>query len=179
MADINEFKERMRRLQEELRNQLPDIATTLTLSGKALAERRIKDKGFGAVYSTNKIPSWFLRGKQLNKSGDAFLDLVDDKAEGLTNWGEFRAAQGLQTAHTDLSYSNKMWANMQPMEVQVQGDIYRAPLGATNREAQDKMNWNRDRYQDFVGKALTPEDFNTLGEVVISEVIRALQQIKF
>jgi hypothetical protein len=71
-----------------------------------------------------------------------------------------------------------MWANMQPVRVEQKGDLYLAPLGATNTEARDKMNWNRDRYGDFVGKALTEEDRTTLANVVMDEVAAVIDQFR-
>lgn len=201
MASIQDFKERLQQIREAVQAKLPDIAVVLTLSAKALAERNIKDKGFSRVYSVNKIPAWFLHGKELNASGVTFLKNhgVNEKGEQgaakkkrrkkkgdpdpghfdtMTNWKEFRQAQGLQTDHVDLSYSNKMFANMQPVKLEQRGDQYFALLGATNKEAQDKMNWNRDRYGDFIGQALTEEDRKTLQNVVVDEVVTILNQFK-
>jgi hypothetical protein len=199
MPDLNELKKRLEEIRQAVRQSLPDIATKISLSAKALAERRIKDEGFGEMYSVNKIPAWFLHGKELNQSGVTFLkkhgvnpdtgeqgeglkkrrkkkgDPDPGKFDKLTNWGEFRSAQGLQTSHVDLSYSNKMWANTQPRDPEEDGDIVRAPLGATNTEAQNKLNWNRDRYGDFIGKSLKPEDFNLLGELAINEILAILE----
>jgi hypothetical protein len=202
MANLSDLKERIKQIREAVEGKLPDIAVTLTLSAKALAERNIKDKGFAAMYSVNKIPAWFLHGKELNASGTKFLEnhgvnpQTGAQGEGkkkrrkkkgdpdpghfdtTTNWKEFRAAQGLQTDHVDLSYSNKMWANMQPVKVEQRGAIILAPLGATNVEAQDKMNWNRERYGDFIGKGLTDKDRETLTDVVVGEVVAVLDQFK-
>lgn len=202
MPDLNELKKRLEEIRQAVRKALPEIATKISLTGKAIAERRIKEQGFGAMYSTTKIPAWFLHGKALNQSGVTFLKKhgvrpdTGEQGEGLkkrrkkkgdpdpgkfdkfTNWGEFRAAQGLQNDHVDISYSNKTWANMQPQDAIEDGDIVRAPLGATNTEAQNKMNWNRDRYGDFIGKALKPEDFNLIGEVAITEILTILDQFK-
>jgi len=198
MPDFHEVKKRLEEIRQAVRNSLPDIATKISLSAKAIAERRIKDEGFGEMYSQNKIPAWFLHGKELNQSGTKFLEQHGVNAAGeqgepkkkrrkkkgdpdpgkfdkLTNWGEFRAAQGLQNSHVDLSYSNKMWANTQPKDPEEEGDIVRAPLAATNVEAQNKLNWNRDRYGDFIGKALKPEDFNLLGELAINEILAILE----
>lgn len=202
MAGLPEFKERLRQIREAVEAKLPDIAVTLTLSAKALAERNIKEKGFGAMYSENKIPAWFLHGKELNASGTKFLEnhgvnpqtgaqgagkkkrrkKKDDPDPGhfdtLTNWKEFRAAQGLQVDHVDGSYSNMMWSNMQPVKVEQRGPVVLAPLGATNTEAQNKMNWNRDRYGDFIGKALNDTDRETLTGVVVDEVVQVLDNFK-
>lgn len=201
MPELSEFKQRLQRLREAVEAKLPDIAVSLTLSAKALSERNIKDKGFGKMYSENKIPAWFLHGKELNGSGTTFLANhgVNEKGEQgagkkkrrkkkgdpdpghfdtLTNWKEFRAAQGLPVDHVDLSYSNMMWANMQPVKVEQRGDVYLAPLGATNVEAQNKMNWNRDRYGDFIGKSLTDSDREVLTSVVVDEVVKVLDDFK-
>lgn len=177
MPDLNDFKKQIAAIRQAVAEKLPDIATSLTLSAKALAERRTKDAGFGEIYSENKIPSWFLTGKELNAAGPAYIKRVNKQKvdRGLGNWKEFRAAQGLQTGHVDLSFTNKMWANMQPLEARIVDGVISAPLGATNIEAQNKMNWNRDRYGDFIGKALLPEDFNTLGAVVIDGISDILQ----
>lgn len=51
-----------------------------------------------------------------------------------------------------------------------------SPLGATNKEAQDKMNYNRERYGDFIGKALGDKERETLTNVVIDEVAAVLDQ---
>lgn len=202
MPDISEFSKRLKEIEAAVLQKMPEIAITLTLSAKALAERNIKEKGFGFKYSQNKIPAWFLHGKELNQKGTKFLEdrgvNPQTGAQGeakkkrrkkgetadpghfdkTTNWGEFRSAQGLQNAFVDLSYSNKMFANMQPVRVEQKGDLYLAPLGATNTEARDKMNWNRDRYGDFIGKALTEEDRNTLTDVVVGEVVAVIDQFK-
>lgn len=202
MPDINALKEKLKQIEEAVLQKAPEIAITLTLSAKALAERNIKDKGFGYKYSQNKILAWFLHGKELNQKGTKFLqDRGVDAGTGAqgepkkkrrkkgetadpgqfdktTNWAEFRSAQGLQNAFVDLSYSNKMFANMQPVRVEQKGDLYLAPLGATNTEAQDKMNWNRDRYGDFIGKALTEEDRNTLTDVVVGEVVAIIDSFR-
>lgn len=198
MPDISKFHERLKEIEAAVLEKLPEIAIVLTQSAKALAERNTKEKGFGAKYSQNKIPAWFLHGKELNQKGTKFLqdrgvDMQTGKQgdakkkrrkkgetadpghfDKMTNWSEFRAAQGLEIDHVDLSYSNKMWANMQPVRVEQKGDIYLAPLGATNTEAQNKMNWNHERYGDFVGKALTEEDRNTLTDVVTGEVVAVI-----
>jgi hypothetical protein len=69
MPDINALKEKLKQIEEAVLQKAPEIAITLTLSAKALAERNIKDKGFGYKYSQNKIPAWFLHGKELNQKG--------------------------------------------------------------------------------------------------------------
>ena len=127
MPDISEFSKRLKEIEAAVLQKMPEIAITLTLSAKALAERNIKEKGFGFKYSQNQIPAWFLHGKELNQKGTKFLEdrgvNPQTGAQGeakkkrrkkgetadpghfdkTTNWGEFRSAQGLQNAFVDLS----------------------------------------------------------------------------
>lgn len=201
MASLEDLKQRLQAIRAEFQRQLPEIATTVALAGKAVAERNIKEKGFGATYSANKYPAFFLYGKELNGSGTTFLKNhgVDtatgkqgegktkrrkkgeagpkEKFDTLTNWSEFRQAQGLQNAHVDLSYTNKMFANMQVVKVDEEGTIARAWLGATNTEAQNKMNWNFERYGDFIGKAIDPEARKAINEFVINKLKQIVKSI--
>ena len=73
MATIEDLRRNLRAMEREVLAALPDIATTLALSAKALAERNIKERGIGEGYSENLIPVWFLKGKELNASGRAYI----------------------------------------------------------------------------------------------------------
>jgi hypothetical protein len=186
MPDVSDFHNRLEAIRKAVLENLPRIAETLCITAKALAERRMKDQGFGVVYSKNPVPAWFFKGKELNQRGVVFLNTgkVKGKKTGKpkpleeTTWGEFRQAQGLQAAFVDLSYSNKMWANMGATTTEESDGVVSSLLGGTNREAQNKMNWNRERYGDFIRKSLTDEDGVILGDVVISELTSALEQFK-
>lgn len=199
MASVQELKDMLKRMEEAIRQKLPDIAVGVSLSAKAISERAIKDAGFGKTYSQNKIPAFLLWGKELNASGTTFLVNHGVKADGtqgeakkkrrkkkgdpdpgsfntMTNWAEFRDAQGLQNQFVDLSYSNQMWSNMQPVGVVQKGDLYLAPLGATNTEAQNKMNWNFKRYGDFVGVMIKEQQREALIQYVIGEAETVIRQ---
>lgn len=201
MPDINELREKFKQMREAVESRLPDIVATLALTAKAFAERNIKDMGFGPNYSSVKYPAWFLHGKELNAAGRTFLAQRGVNSAGvqgatkkkrrkskgdpdpgyfdkLTNWGEFREAQGLQSEHVDLSYSNRMFSNIQIVRFETEGTIYKAILGGTNEEDQNKMNWNRDRYGNFINKALTEENKNAMGELVITEISKVIDQYK-
>lgn len=195
MPSLQDLKARFEILKSEVVKKLPDIAATLAVSAKALAERNIKGAGFGALYSLNRIPSWYLDGKELNASGPAYLKAKNKKDQLQTHtqdgvkyfpadygvtWKEFRDAQGLQTQFVDLTYTGFMFSNMQPVKFQQNSDgtVVRAFLGGTNVETQKKMDYNRDRYGDFVRKAITPENDQQLKQVVADELNLVLQQFK-
>lgn len=201
MPSLDDLRARIRQCEEQIRAQLPNLAEALTLTAKAMAERRIKNEGIGETYSTNPIPAWFFHGKELNNSGLTWLKQhgvnakgeageathrngkkrkkkeAEQKIDRMGTWGEFRAAQGLQNSHKDWSYSNKMWAGMGVLGVEIKGDVYTAPLGGLNKEAQDKMNWARDASGDIISKALKPEDRDVLGETVKDGVLDIVKRI--
>lgn len=173
MATIKDLIEKLEKVKSELPTYLLEVATSVSLTGKALSERTIKDKGFGEQYSESKVPAWFMDGKELNAGGKSFIKNKKKQNEP-TNWKEFRAAQGLETVFVDLSYSNEMWSGMFPQEAYQEGNKFIAPLGHNNRTGQNKMNWNRDRYGDFIGKAITGDNFDKMAEVAVDEVYRLI-----
>ena len=176
MSDLKELTGRFKKLRDSLPEVLPDVATSVSLSAKALAERTIKDMGFGELYSSVDVPAWFFNDKQLNNSGRNFITNVTDSEYPYTNWGSFRRAQGLQNSHVDLTYSGKMWASMFPQDVEIVGMVYTAPLGSNNKEGQSKMNWNFDRYGDFVGRALSGDNLELLYGVALEELSRLIDE---
>jgi hypothetical protein len=181
MATIIDLIHRMQNLENDLKSSLGDIATSVSLTAKAIAERTIKESGFGAEYSTKNVPTAWLYGQVLNASGTSFLQQRDQESdelglEGEASYKELRAAQGLQVAHVDLTYSGEMWRGMLPAEPEIHGGIAIAPLGHTNRDGQDKMNWNFERYGDFIGETLTGDNFDTLKTVAAEEVNRIIQR---
>lgn len=176
--DISALIAKLEEFRDMLPTVLPDVATSVSMAGKALAERVIKEKGFGKTYSTTKVPAWFMGGKELNGKGLTYLSNLKERATdeepAETNWGEFRAAQGLQTDHVDLSYTNKMWAGMFPQEVQVNLFEYVAPLGNNTTEGQNKMNWNYERFGDYIGKVLTGDNRDIMYDVAYDELVRLM-----
>lgn len=193
--DLQELINALKAVRDELPQALASTATSMSLAAKALAERTIKDKGFGEVYSAAQMPSYFFKGftsngkiyppKYLNKRGLAYIESVEKQQakenrqnktdfRARLSWAELRKAQGLQTGHVDLTYSGKMWAGMFPQDVIVEGYKYIAPLGGNNKEAQDEMTYNFERYGDFIGATLTGDNLDMLYNVGIEELVRFL-----
>lgn len=179
---------------EQLKDKLPGIweqgAKEFSMNVKASAninaERNgIKsDSGMVETYSKNELPAYWFAGKELNRSGTTFLndlpsvEKTNKKGEKykakFTTWGDFREAQGLQKAHVDLAYSNEMWRGMLPGEVSVVGTKYIAPLGHTNRDGQAKMNWNYERYGNFIINTIDLEMIKKATAYDINQKIKAI-----
>ena len=69
MATLRDLINNLKDIEEALPEVLKKSATVMAHDAKALAERIIKDKGFGETYSTNEIPPFWLYEKALNASG--------------------------------------------------------------------------------------------------------------
>lgn len=175
MASLEDLKAKLEAIQADMPAMLLQVATVVSLTAKALAETTIQNKGFGAMYSDTKVPAWFMTGKELSGAGKAFIEKKEEENE-YTNWKEFREAQGLQTNFVDLTYSVEMWSGMFPKDPIQNGTKFLAPLGHNNTAGQDKMNWNRKRYGDFIGKALAGENFDTMGKTAIDEFSRLIKE---
>lgn len=187
--DISALIAILKQFRDELPQVLPAVATSVSMTGKALAERAIKDKGFGKEYSTVEVPAFWFYGKWINNQGRDFLysnkgdagtrknieDITEeDLIQGTTTWGKFRNAQGLQDKFVDLTYSGKMWAGMFPQEVEINLFQYTAPLGNNTVEGQNKMNWNYARYGDFIGSVLVGDNYDLMAQVGYDEFIRIM-----
>jgi hypothetical protein len=169
MASMEDLKKKLEKLKSDIEAALPDIATEMTITAANLARNNIKKKGFGAQYSENKIPAWLMEGKELNGKGKKFIDDAV-KSETEINWKELRNAQGLPTDHVNLSYSNKMLSALEPLPPYWKSGKIIAPLGAGNVEAQNKLNWNRDRYGNFFSKVLGKVEVTVMRKVVFDRV---------
>jgi hypothetical protein len=178
MADLNDLQRRLQKVRQEILNSLPDLSRLNTITAKALIERKIRQQGFGAMYSGNKLPAWFFDGKEKSNAGAAYIESVKKKDEaakdgeetGMT-WADLRRAEGLPTDHVDLGFTNKMWAGMGPQTPYYKGEgQIVCPLGGNSAEVVNKMNWNRDRYGDYLGKSLGPEEIKILTQVMLEQI---------
>lgn len=172
MAHIQQLIENLKKIQDNLHKVLLDSASTIAIDAVGLAEEQILERGFGANYSDDFIPSYFLKGKQINAGGLAYLEKVADDPEVGANWKGFRKAQGLQTGFVDLSYSRTMWQGLRPEEAKNEGSKYFCFIGHNNNEGRKKMNWNFARYGDFIGKGLKGQE--EILQSVAEENIRQL-----
>ena len=148
---IDDLLRLFNRLERDLVSELPKISDEMALNFNALAQNELRTKGIkGKQYSNKLVPAYFLRGKELNAAGKAYLDeanLDDD----LVNWKELRAAQGLQVSYIDLTYSGRMLQGTQIVGRQ-KGNQYSfySIIGGFDRETINKLRWNHDRFGDFL-----------------------------
>lgn len=149
---IDSFLANLKALVSDIKEQAPLMAETLALTGKSIIQERIQREGFGAVYSQNYIPAWYLRGKEINNAGKRFYEDPDQNSDkdDLVNWSEFRRAQGLQTDFVDLTYTGRMFAGLTITERAETATAAIVRLGGSDREVDKKLGWNAERYGDFL-----------------------------
>lgn len=70
-----------------------------------------------------------------------------------------------------------MWAGMGPLSVVINNDIYTAALGATNAQSGKEMDYNFDRFGDFIGKGLLPEDLDILAVSVADDLKNLINEV--
>lgn len=175
MADIEDFKEALRRIEAEFLAAMPAIMQDYAYEARVLAERNILERGFGENYSTTEVPAFFFYGKQINAQGKQIVEKKKKEKEGLS-WSAFKAAQGLPVDHVTLSYSNEMWRGLSVLEVRRDGDRFIAYLGGNNKDAQQKLNWNYARYGDFVKKGLSADDFEYLNNQAGDKIMKIIKR---
>lgn len=177
--------QQIKQAKADLQNALPELALRNTIAAKALVERNIREFGFGAQYSNNRIPAFRFLGQEKSKAGERFIRQrmkEDDKNATIVNgekiyaegagmtWAELRQAEGLQADHVDLGFTNKMWAGMQPQEPYYSGGVIICPLGGNSVEVINKWTWNNLRYGNFFGKALGEKEIEALTAALVEQV---------
>ena len=89
---------------------------------------------------------------------------------------DYRASLGHQTEFVDLTLSAKMWNGMQPSEVVNEGWKYFCTVSNNTTEGVNKMNYNYERYGDFIGKALKDE-VDTLREIAVETIFNYIEEL--
>lgn len=176
---IDQLIKALTEINDSIDEVMSDAVIVTAGDAKALAERTIIEEGFGAKYSNKEFPAVFFYGRELNAKGRSYLDatLEDPEGDGMTNWKQFRQAQGRQGEHVDLNYSTKMWQGLRPStDVEIKGNLYFTRLVHNNKEGQNKLNWNFERYGDFIGKALEGKE-ELLSEVAEEVIRKRLDQL--
>lgn len=170
MPTIDDLIKNIQQTRYELEAQLPRIAEELANSTKVLAERNINDFGFGYEYSEKEVPAYYFLDKAINQAGRDGVKKKAKEGEGLS-WGGFREMQGLESDHVTLNYSNEMWKGMLIVRSEVTGKKYISYLGHTNQAGQDKMNWNFERYGNFILDSLTVKDKDYLSGYALEAIL--------
>lgn len=178
MQDISVLIGTLKEVQQAIPDAFGKTAESMAATAKALAQLTIEKEPILGKYSDGVVPAYWLEGKELNGAGTSFIAKKMEEKEPkdrVTNWKELRRAQGLQTDHVDLTYSGEMWRGLLPQPYTEEGGKFISILAHNNQDGQDKLNWNRQRYGDFIRKALnTSDNIELIKGVAEEEIARFL-----
>lgn len=192
--EVDEFMRNLDSALNKCAAEMEPVMVEAALNAKAILVRRIQREGFSSKYSSNKIPTYFLKGfkgkdgkiyppKYLNASGKAFLEAeekrqyelnkrTDSNFRARVSWASFRQAQGLQVQFVDLTYTGKMLQNWRlpgsyREDLKVGGYV-----GGTDDETKNKLKWNKRRYPNF--DKLTDEEKSLIANHLIRPRLLAI-----
>lgn len=175
MKTFSDLRENLKSARLEIEAKMPLIVREYALNAKALSERRIRTEGFGFDYSTKEVPAYFFLSKTLNQAGKAEIKKRSKKKEGLT-WGALKEVQGLNGEFVDLAYSNEMWRGIVVVQNKQTGTVFYALLGHTNQAGQQKMNWNYERFGNFIMKGLNENDKKFLATLPVDSMMEIVKK---
>lgn len=145
--NIDEAIERIDRLIGAVEAEMPIISEEIATNAMALIINRIQQEGLqGRFYSENELPKFFFHDRELNEGGRRLLR--NKKKKGIS-YKEWRAANGLQVGHVDLTYSGRMFQNISVTGTVRIGDRFVTIVGGVDKEVKDKLIWNARRFGDF------------------------------
>lgn len=160
-------------IAKNLENECKNEVVKTSLNAKALIHKTVLEKGFGAQYSNNLYPAYLLRGKEINQSGSFFIKNLIKKGNkenpALTNWGQFREAQGLSANFVNLSYSSKMLSSLSITRPIENNYRFTCLIEAGDAENQKKLNENYKRYGDFL-TVLINENKETINKICYENI---------
>lgn len=176
---IDEAIQKLDSLIEALDTALKNISETAALDAIALIITRVQTEGIGQKYSANKVPAYlFLLGGGLNldtKQTRTFVEGVvkrKDKEQRFTNWAEIREAHGNQSNFVDLTFTGDMFRRTQIIDSKKIGEYWVTTIGGLDKETENKLRWNAQRYGDFF--VLTKDEQDLIEESIKSQVTQVL-----
>jgi len=163
-----EFSQMTMRLAEELRRELPIINEKAALNAYAMMKNRIinegtigENKSLGS-YSDNPLPSWWFKGKALNKGGEKELikslrkENKDGQDPGIS-YERWREANNLPTDHKTLSFTGTTLNDVGVTKSINEGTKVVTIVGAKNTKNRDNgkttsdiLNYLGDDYGDIL-----------------------------
>jgi len=171
-----EFSQMTMRLAEELTRELPVINEKAALNAYAMMKNRIindgtigENKSLGE-YSDNALPSWWFKGKALNKGGEKELikslrkENKDGQDPGIS-YKRWREANNLPTDHKTLSFTGTTLNDVGVTKSITEKDRVITIVGAKNTKNRDNgkttsdiLNYLGDDYGDILAPNQTEQN---------------------
>jgi hypothetical protein len=151
----------------------PRIAETQAQTVLALSTYRIQQNGLAAAHYTGKsVPRFFFKAKAFNEGGRAYA-----KKKGQGTYAGFKAALGLKSDVVTLTFTGRMFRSLTTLPGSNTGTIYTARVVAADQESADKVQWNIDRYGDFLQPdAAEVAEVQALGQAEVDKILQQFFQ---
>ena len=168
MATLKDAIESIRNLTKELEVKIPLIITAQNVTAKSLVQDRVQETGKDSKggqlgdYSVNKISPFYFIGKG-RKSTDGKLKRLQ-KEEKKISYSEFRALDGKQNSHVDLTFSGRMWRGIGLSSTNTSNNRTTVVVAPKDTYTDKVAESNSKRYGNFL--TLTDNEEITLEEDV-------------
>ncbi len=179
---VKELKDRVSTLINTLEDKAQDIAIITAKSGLSVVkERSIEDgifkdgkSGNYVKYSQKQVPTFFFKGKELNKKG---TDYIKENKTG--TWQGFSEAQGRKKKddNINLSYSNRMWTSLEIVKTGIFNDYAIASIGTTDAEVEKYIVFLVEKYGNYIRP--TEKEIQDLINDATQELVNYIIQILF
>lgn len=138
-----------------LRANLPELSRALLFdASETLVALRKEDsienginingqEGSKASYSTNPVPTYYFKGKELNSGG---RDYTSKNKTG--TWYGLRQAEGLRSEKVNLTHTGAMWRAYGVIDVVISNGKVTARVGLSGPES-EVFDFNVERYGAF------------------------------
>lgn len=130
----------------EILAQAPRIVETQAQTQLALVTNRIQNEGLrGAFYTGKLVPRFFFASRAFNAGGRAYA-----KQKGKGSYSGFKSALGLKSDVVTLTFTGRMFRSLTTLYGGFAGTIYTARIVASDQESAAIVQYNIDRYGDFL-----------------------------
>jgi hypothetical protein len=121
---IEETIARLEKLNELIIQNIPDMTQLAAVQSKSLIQERIQEFGLNAEEA------------ELGSYSESYKKIRNKK--------------GLQTKHVDLTNSGQMWRATRVVKSEQVGKRYEVSVAGGDSTAQNKLNYNSERYGDVL-----------------------------
>ena len=123
--NLDQFILESRGFVSEIEKELPNLLSEVAVNANSLIQLRVQETG-------------------INASGTKLGDYSDGVYKST------RSDRGLPTNFVNLTFTGRMWSNIDIISVKSQGGTAKVQVGASIEENEDKLSFNSVRYEDEI-----------------------------
>lgn len=139
----------------EISQETPRIVLSIARETKSDVQNRIQQKGTNAKgqklgqYSTRQAAAFRFLGKSTKASAESKVKALAKKGGGLS-YEKFRELNGRQTKHVDLTFTGRMFQNIDITSENSREGVSEVTIGGKSSDTKHKIEENEKRYGKFL-----------------------------